>query len=232
MTEGPQEADHPCWKFTGSLLKIIVSANRCTDVPTDARGSRVQGNRSLFSGNPRFGPRASAERIRGFGGNCGVVREAAGLGRDLGIDLVQGFVAVFEDVVLVVEFSEALGQRQLMSVALVHPEGELPRREFSGEHAACEGSGSGFLTGLAVDRIEGEAEFGERCGKQAVGVVVRLSARAGGEDPKTGGVESCDERITGGIDDLARADFPMLQRAAWSCRSSAEIRVKGAMSRS
>ncbi|MET7902639.1 hypothetical protein ABZS86_14635 [Streptomyces sp. NPDC005355] len=41
-----------------------------------------------------------------------MVREAAGLGRDLGIDLVQGFVAVFEDVVLVVEFSEALGQRQ------------------------------------------------------------------------------------------------------------------------
>jgi hypothetical protein len=33
--------------------------------------------------------------------------EAAGFGGDLGIDLVHGSVAVFEDVVLVVEFSEA-----------------------------------------------------------------------------------------------------------------------------
>lgn len=70
--------------------------------------------------------------------------EAAGFGRDLGIDLVHGSVAVFEDVVLVVEFSEALGQSQLMSMALVNPEGELPRSEFSVEHAASEGSGGGF----------------------------------------------------------------------------------------
>ncbi|MCE0444836.1 hypothetical protein LT493_04685 [Streptomyces tricolor] len=65
-------------------------------------------------------------------------REAAGFGGDLGIDLIHGSVAVVEDVVLVVEFSETLGQGQLMSVALVNPEGELPRRELSGEHAACE----------------------------------------------------------------------------------------------
>lgn len=60
---------------------------------------------------------------RWFGGNCGVGCEAAGFGGDLGIDLNHGSVAVFEDVVLVVEFSEALGQGQLMSVALVNPEG-------------------------------------------------------------------------------------------------------------
>jgi len=41
-----------------------------------------------------------------------------------------------------------------------------------------------------------------------VDVVVRLGARAGGEDPKAGGAESGNERITGGIHDLARADFP------------------------
>lgn len=35
---------------------------------------------------------------------------AAGFGRDLGIDLVRGSVAAFEDVVLVVEFSKAFGQ--------------------------------------------------------------------------------------------------------------------------
>ncbi|MFF8840291.1 hypothetical protein [Streptomyces sp. NPDC015130] len=80
-------------------------------------------------------------------------RRRASVG-DLGIDLVQGSVPVFEDVVLVVEFSEALGQGQLMSMALVNPEGELPRCELSGEHASCEGSGGGFLTGLAADRIE------------------------------------------------------------------------------
>ncbi|SEP05037.1 hypothetical protein SAMN05216267_10809 [Actinacidiphila rubida] len=135
-------------------------------------------------------------------------REAAGFGRDLGIDLAYGSVAVFEDVVLVVEFGEPLSQRQLMSVALMNPESELPRRELAGEHVACEGSGGGFLAGLTADRIEGEAKFGECCGKQVVDVVVRLGARAGGEDPKAGGVELGDERSTGGIDDLARADFP------------------------
>lgn len=134
--------------------------------------------------------------------------EAAGFGGDLGIDLVHGSVAVFENVVLVVEFSEALGQGQLVSVALVNPEGELPRREVAGEHAACEGSGGGFLTGLAADGIEGEAKFVESCGKQVVDVVVRFGARAGGEDAKAGGVESGDERVTGGIDDFARADLP------------------------
>ncbi|WP_329453910.1 hypothetical protein [Streptomyces sp. NBC_01497] len=64
-----------------------------------------------------------------------------------------------------------------------------------------------FLTGGAGDRIEGEAEFVECCGKQVLDVVVRFGACAGGEDAKSGGVDSGDERITGGIDDVARTEF-------------------------
>ncbi len=135
-------------------------------------------------------------------------REAACFGRDLGIDLVHGSVTVFEDVVLIVEFSELLSEGQLMSVALVDPESELPRREPAGEHVACEGSGGCFLAGLAGDRIEGETEFVERCRKQVVDVVVRFGPRAGGKDSKARGVESGDERITGGINNLARPDLP------------------------
>lgn len=81
----------------------------------------------------------------GSAGTVGWGREAAGFGRDLGIDLVHGSVAVFEDVVLIVEFGVPLSQRQLMSVALVDPESELPRRELAREHVACECSGDGFL---------------------------------------------------------------------------------------
>ncbi|MFJ9822541.1 hypothetical protein ACIRU3_46555 [Streptomyces sp. NPDC101151] len=150
-------------------------------------------------------------------------REAAGFGRDLGIDLVHGSVAVFEDVVLIVEFGEPLSQRQLMSVALVNPESELPRRELADEHAACEGSGGGFLAGLAGDGIKGEAEFVECCGKQVVDVVVRLGARAGGEYSKARGVESGDERITGGIDGYVRREVPVAAsrfREAYSRRLS------------
>ncbi|MFD9293326.1 hypothetical protein ACFWBV_34780 [Streptomyces sp. NPDC060030] len=62
--------------------------------------------------------------------------EAAGFDGDLGIDLVHGSVAVFEDVVLVVEFGEALGQGQLMSVAPVNPEGELPASGLDSEGRA------------------------------------------------------------------------------------------------
>ncbi|MCX4825798.1 transposase family protein [Streptomyces sp. NBC_01142] len=82
-----------------------------------------------------------------------------------------------------------------------------PECQLASEHAACERSGGGFLAGIAGDRIEGEAEFVECFGKQLVDVVVRLGACAGGEDSKAGGAESGDERITGGIDDVARTDF-------------------------
>ncbi|WP_406321597.1 hypothetical protein [Streptomyces sp. NBC_01637] len=52
--------------------------------------------------------------------------EAAGFGRDLGIDLVHSSVAVFEDVVVVIEYGEPLSQWRLMSVALVNTECEPP----------------------------------------------------------------------------------------------------------
>lgn len=144
----------------------------------------------------------------GFGGNAGVGRQAAGLGRDLGIDLVHGSVAAFENVVLVVQLGKPFRQGQFVSVALVDPERELPRFQVVGEQASCERSRDGFLGGLAGYRMEGEAEFLKCWGKHVVDVVVRLGARAGGEDPKAGSVESRDEGITGGVDDLARSDFP------------------------
>ncbi|MEU6662044.1 hypothetical protein [Streptomyces sp. NPDC046821] len=150
--------------------------------------------------------------------------DTAGFGRDLGIDLVHGSVAVFEDVVLIVEFGEPLGQGQLMSVALVYPEGELPRRELSGDHTACEGSGGGFLTGLAADRTEGEAEFGECCGKQVVDVVVRLGARASGEDPQTGAVSPATSASQAALTTSPARISPILQRAAWSCKANCSQR--------
>lgn len=136
----------------------------------------------------------------------GVRREAAGFGCDFGAELVNCSVAVFEDGVLVIEFGEPFCQGQLMSVALVNPEGELPRLQLASEHAACKCSGGGFFAGLAGNRMEGEAEFVECCEKQLMDVVVHLGARAGCEDSKAGGIESGDERITGGIDDVARTD--------------------------
>lgn len=51
--------------------------------------------------------------------------EPKGLGRDISIDLCRCPVTVFEDVVLVVQFGETLGQRQLVPEALVDPEGQL-----------------------------------------------------------------------------------------------------------
>jgi hypothetical protein len=136
-----------------------------------------------------------------------VGREAAGFGRDLGIDLVHSFVAVFEGVVLVIEFGEPLSEGQFMPEALVKTGGELPGCQLAGEHAACERSGGVLSAGIAGGRAEGEAEFVECYGEQLVDVVVRFGARAGGEGAKAGGVESGDERVTGGFDDIARADF-------------------------
>ncbi|CAM5569201.1 hypothetical protein SVIOM74S_05232 [Streptomyces violarus] len=133
--------------------------------------------------------------------------EAAGFGRDLGIDLVHSRVVVFEDVVLVIEFGEPLSEGQFMSEALVNTEGELPGCQLAGEHAACERSGGVFSAGIAGGRVEGEAQFVECYREQLVDVVVRFGARAGGENAKAGGVESGDERITGGMDDIARADL-------------------------
>ncbi|OKJ67502.1 hypothetical protein AMK31_38010 [Streptomyces sp. TSRI0107] len=135
--------------------------------------------------------------------------EVAGFGRDLSIDLSYCFVAaVFEEGVLVIEFGEPCCQGQLMPLALVDSEGELPGFQRAGQHASCERSRGGLLASLAGGWMEGEAEFVKCRGEQVVDVVVRLGAGAGGEDSKAGDVESRDERITGGVDDIARTVFP------------------------
>lgn len=81
--------------------------------------------------------------------------EAACFGCDLGIYLVHCPVAVFEDVVVVIEFGEPLSHGHLMSVVLVNPESELLRCQLASEHATCERSGGGFLSGIAGDRTQG-----------------------------------------------------------------------------
>ncbi|MFF9016615.1 hypothetical protein ACF09C_27045 [Streptomyces sp. NPDC014870] len=112
-----------------------------------------------------------------------------------------------------------------MSVALMNPEGELQMRELSGEHAACEGSGGGFLTGHAAHRIEGEAEFVECCGKQVVDVVVRLGARAGGEHRRPGVSSPATSASPAAFTTSLARISPILQRAAWSCRAIAAASV-------
>lgn len=129
--------------------------------------------------------------VRGFGGNAGVeCGEAVGFGRHLSIDLSHCCVAaVFEEGVLVITFGEPCCQGQLMPVALVDPESELPRFQLAGQHASGERSrGGGFLDGLAGDRLEDETELIERFGEQVVHVVGRLGACAGCQHPKSGAV--------------------------------------------
>lgn len=147
--------------------------------------------------------------------------ETAGFGGDLGVDLRRRPVAVFEGVVLVVELGEPSGQGQVVPMAVVDAAYEVPRYQLAGEHAACECPRGGSPTGLVADRVEGEAEFAECLREQFGYVVVRLGACAGGQDAQGGAVESGDERVTGGADDVGRADSPTLQRAAWSCRALA-----------
>jgi hypothetical protein len=53
--------------------------------------------------------------------------EAAGFGRALGIDLCRCRVAVFEGVVLVVDFGQPFRKCEFVAVVLMNPEGELPR---------------------------------------------------------------------------------------------------------
>ncbi|MFF8265695.1 hypothetical protein [Streptomyces virginiae] len=143
-------------------------------------------------------------------------REAAGFRRDLGIDLSCCCVAIFEHAVLVIELGEPLSQGQLVPVAPVNPERELPRFQLAGEHAPCERPHGSFVSSLTADRMEGEAEFGECRGKQVVDVVVRLCARAGGEDPKVGvSSPATSASQAESIISLALIS-PTLQRAAWS----------------
>jgi hypothetical protein len=54
-----------------------------------------------------------------------VLRKAKSFGRDIGGDLCRCSVAVFEDVVLVVQVGEPFNQGQLVPETLVDPEGRL-----------------------------------------------------------------------------------------------------------
>jgi hypothetical protein len=59
---------------------------------------------------------------------------AKSFGRDIGVDLCRCSVAVFENVVVVVQFGESLGQGQLVPEALMDPEGRLAWRQLARRH--------------------------------------------------------------------------------------------------
>lgn len=133
--------------------------------------------------------------------------KAKSFGRDLGVDLCRCSVAVFEDVVVVVQVGESLGQRQLVPEALVDPEGQLAWCQFAGQHPRGKCSRGGFLSGNAARWVEGEAQFVE-CRWQEVGdLVIRLRACARGQDPQGRTVEARNECITGSSDDVGCADL-------------------------
>ncbi|MFJ4012783.1 hypothetical protein [Streptomyces sp. NPDC090026] len=112
-----------------------------------------------------------------------MLRESKSFGRDFSVDLRLCSVAVFEDVVVVVQVGELLGQRQLVPEALMDSEGQFAWRQFAGQHPGGKCSRRGFLSGNAACWVEGEAQFVECRGKEVGDVVVRLRARARGQDP-------------------------------------------------
>ncbi|MEU9194470.1 hypothetical protein [Streptomyces hundungensis] len=70
--------------------------------------------------------------ICGFGWTARLLCELLGFGCDIGVDLCRCSVAVFEDVVLVVQCGQSLGQGQLVPEALV----DLPARGASARRPA------------------------------------------------------------------------------------------------
>lgn len=128
-------------------------------------------------------------------------------GRDIGVDLGRCSVAVFEDVVHVVQIGELLGQRQLVPEALVDPEGQLARCQLAGQHPGGKCPYGGFLSGNAAHWVEGEAQFVECSGKEVGDVVIRLRACARGQGPQGRTVEAGNECITGSSDDVGCADL-------------------------
>ncbi len=133
--------------------------------------------------------------------------KAKSFGRDLGVDLCRCSVAVFEDVVVVVQVGESLGQRQLVPEALVDPEGQLAWCQLAGQHPGGKCSRGGFLSGNTARWVEGEAQFVERRWKEVGDVVIRLRACARGQDPQGRTVEAGNECITGSSDDVGCADL-------------------------
>ncbi len=139
--------------------------------------------------------------------NTRVLCKAKSFGRDLGVNLCLCSVAVFEDVVVVVQVGELLGQRQLVAEALVDPEGQLAWCQFASQHPGGKCSRGGFLSGNAARWVESEAQFVE-CRWEEVGdVVIRFRSCARGQDPQGGTVETGNECITGSGDDVGCADL-------------------------
>jgi hypothetical protein len=128
-------------------------------------------------------------------------------GRDVGVDLCRCLIAVFEDVVLVVQFGESLGQRQLVPETLVDPEGQLAWRQLAGQHPGGKCSHGGFLSGNTAHCVEGETQFVECWGKEVGDVVIRLRACARRQDPQGRTVEAGNECITGSSDDGGRVNL-------------------------
>ena len=128
--------------------------------------------------------------------------EPTSLGRDIGVDLSRCSLAVFEEVVLVVQFGESLGQRQLVAEALMDSEGQLAWRQLAGQHSGGKCSCDGFLSGDAAHGVRGEAQFVECRGKEVGDIVVRLRTCARGQDPQGRTVEAGNECITGSSDDV------------------------------
>lgn len=66
------------------------------------------------------------------------MRQTVGFARDLGIELGRRPVPVLDAVVLVIEFSKALGQGQLVTEPLVDTRSKLSRRQPARRHLVRE----------------------------------------------------------------------------------------------
>ncbi|OKJ27775.1 hypothetical protein AMK24_30935 [Streptomyces sp. CB02366] len=132
--------------------------------------------------------------------------ETKSFGQNVGVDLCRCAVAVFEHVVLVVQFGETLGQGKLVPEASVDPRGQLTWCQPAGQHPGGECSCLGFLSGDA--RVEGfETQLIERRGKKPKDVVVSLCACARGQGSQGRAVESGDEGVAGAGDDIGCPDL-------------------------
>ncbi len=114
-------------------------------------------------------------------------------GRDIRVGLCWRSVAVFENVVLVVQVGELVDQGELVPKTMVVPEGQLAWCQLIGQQGGkC--SRSGFLSGNAARWVEGEAQFVDCRGKQVGDVVIRLRTCARSQDPQGRTVEAGNER--------------------------------------
>ncbi|MFD6189670.1 hypothetical protein [Streptomyces sp. NPDC060275] len=136
-----------------------------------------------------------------------MLSEPKGFGHNVGVDLCRCPVAVFEDLVLVVQVGESFGQGQFVPEALVDSQDQLARRQFAGQHPGRKCSCGGFLSANAARWVEDEAQFVKCWGKEIGDVVIRLRACARGQHSQGGAVQAGDERIAGAGDDIGRRNL-------------------------